>query len=174
MKAINQVLSALLALASSSVLIVSSSDVVRSCTLAEKPEPTGPYQAYSDDIKVAHTQLIFEFEDITPSDEVGSILDYLKERNAKATFFMHTDRITNETKTTLQRMVNFLYANNTYIEQQITCADVDFKGAIGFVPSLYAPSFGALDIRGQKLLKKNGKTTVESLVFIPHKIQQQK
>ena len=106
MKAINQVLSALLALASSSVLIVSSSDVVRSCTLAEKPEPTGPYQAYSDDIKVAHTQLIFEFEDITPSDEVGSILDYLKERNAKATFFMHTDRITNETKTTLQRMVD--------------------------------------------------------------------
>jgi len=173
MNIFNLALSALLA--SSSVLIVSSSDVVHSCNLAEKPEPTGPYQAYSGDTKVAHTHIIFE--DITPADEVESILNTLKARNTKASFFMHTDKIDDETKPLLQRMVdeghtigskgqssnpqvNFLYANNTYIEQQITGADSDFKEAIGFVPSLYAPSFGALDSRGQKILNKNGKTTV--------------
>ena len=171
MKAFNLVLSALLT--SSSVPIVSSSDVVYSCTLAEKPEPTGPYEAYSGDTKVAHAHLLFE--DITDTDEVNSILDYLMERNTKATFFTHTDILTDDIKPTLQRIVdeghsigskgqnpqvNYLYANNTYIEQQITGADAVFKEAIGFIPSLFAPSYGALDSRGQKILKKNGKTTV--------------
>eukprot|EP00984_Skeletonema_dohrnii_P006559 scaffold2351_cov84-Skeletonema_dohrnii-CCMP3373.AAC.19 len=170
MNVINLALSALLASSS-----VHASDVIHSCNLAEKPEPTGPYQAYSGDTKVAHTHIIFG--DITPADEVESILNTLKARNTKASFFMHTDKIDDETKPLLQRMVdeghtigstgqssnpqvNFLYANNTYIEQQITGADSDFKEAIGFVPSLYAPSFGALDSRGQQMLNNNGKTTV--------------
>lgn len=172
MKVSNLALSALLAL--SSVLIVSSSDVINTCTLAEKPEPTGPYQAYSGDTKVAHAHIIFG--DISP-DETESILNTLKTRDTKATFFTHSDRITNETKPLVQRMIDeghtigsmgqssnpqidFLYANNTFIEQQITNADAEFLDAIGFAPTLYMPSFGALDSRGQKILKENGKTTV--------------
>jgi peptidoglycan/xylan/chitin deacetylase (PgdA/CDA1 family) len=173
MKVFNQALSALLA--SSSVLIASSSDVVNTCTLVDKPEPTGPYQAYSGDTKVAHAHIIFG--DISP-DETGLILDTLAKRNTKATFFTHSDRINDETKPLLQRMIDeghtigsmgqssnpqidFLYANNTFIEQQITGADADFEKAIGFAPTLYMPSMGALDSRGQKILNDNGKTTVK-------------
>ena len=102
------------------------------------------------------------------------ILDLLKEKNTKATFFIHTDKITDENRPTLQRVIdeghtvgskgmaqiNYLYANNTYIESQVAGADAVFKDLIGYVPDIFQPSSRALDTRGQKILKDNGKTIV--------------
>ena len=36
-------------------------------------------------------------------DSTPDILDLLKEKNTKATFFIHTDKITDENRPTLQR-----------------------------------------------------------------------
>lgn len=172
MKAFALSLSALLA--STSVLVESSAEVINTCTLVDKPEPTGPYEQYTGYTKAAHAHIIFQ----GMSDETEQILDILQSRNnTKVTFFMHSDQITAEKKPLVQRMINeghtigsmgvssnpqidFLYANNTLIEEQIIGADAQFKETIGFVPNLFLPSFGGLDRRSMMILEQNGKTTV--------------
>ena len=45
-------------------------DIINKCNLANKPERTGPYEAYSGDTKVARAHIIFR--DIAPgsTDEI--------------------------------------------------------------------------------------------------------
>ena len=87
---------------SNDVHAVSSSGVVNTCNLVDKPQPTGPYQPYSGDTKAARTHIIFGN---IPDNEQEQILDILKKRNTTATFFTHTDAITDETLPVLKRIV---------------------------------------------------------------------
>jgi len=159
-------------LASSAGVLVESSDIVNTCVLVDKPEPTGPYEIYSGKTDWSYAHLIFG--DIDDNDTAMAVLDVLKEKNTKASFFLHTDHINDENRPALQRIladghiigssgverIDFLYANNTYIEQQIVDADDIFKEMIGYAPDLFFPTNGALNRRGQQILQDNGKTTV--------------
>ena len=42
--------------------------------------------------------------------------------------------------------VDFLYANNSYIEEQIVSADEQFEKVLGYAPRLFLPLFGAFRI----------------------------
>ena len=76
------------------MLTRNTDDVINKCNLANKPERTGPYVAYSGDTKVAPAHIIFG--DIAPGT-TDDILDILKGRNhTKATFFAHGDTIVSE------------------------------------------------------------------------------
>jgi hypothetical protein len=155
-------------LASSNVHQVTSSKIVNTCKLVDKKQPTGPY---TGETKAAHAHLMFR-------DMDQKVLDVLKSfNNTKATFVIHSDKITDETLPLLQNIVadghtiasngqssnpqiNFLYANETLIEQQIMGADEDFKKAIGYAPNLYMPSFGAMDTRAHHILDAHDKQTI--------------
>jgi peptidoglycan/xylan/chitin deacetylase (PgdA/CDA1 family) len=73
---------------------------------------------------------------------------------------MFSSHSTTRRRRSLFTVINFLYANETLIEQQITGADEDFKKAIGYAPNLYMPSFGAMDIRAHQILDAHGKQTI--------------
>lgn len=164
-------------LASSIGVLVESSpggsdNFVNTCVLVDKPEPTGPYEIYSGKIDWSYAHLIFR--DIDDNDTAMAVLDVLEEKNTKASFFLHTDYINDENRPALERIladghtigssgverIDFLYANNTYIEQQIVDADGIFKEVIGYAPDLFLPTNGALDRRGQQILQDHGKTTI--------------
>ena len=56
--------------------------------------------------------------------------------------------------------VDFLYANNSYIEEQIVSADEQFEKVLGQAPRLFLPSFGALDALSYNILSQQGKAVV--------------
>ena len=75
-------------------------NIIHTCTLIEKSEPTGPYEPYTPmvDGRVAgprgHVHIIFGDVNM---DETPGILDILKEKeNTKVTFFTHTDKMDKE------------------------------------------------------------------------------
>jgi peptidoglycan/xylan/chitin deacetylase (PgdA/CDA1 family) len=171
MKVFAVALSTLLASSNVNQVTSSKSEIVNTCKLVDKKQPTGPYAPYTGETKAAHAHLMFR-------DMDQKVLDVLKSfNNTKATFVIHSDKITDETLPLLQNIVadghtiasngqssnpqiNFLYANETLIEQQITGADEDFKKAIGYAPNLYMPSFGAMDTRAHQILDAHDKQTI--------------
>ena len=78
----------------------SPGDIIHSCTLIEKSEPTGPYEPYTPmvdgrvDGPRGHVHIIFGDVNM---DETPGILDILQEKeNTKVTFFTHTDKMDKE------------------------------------------------------------------------------
>lgn len=97
---------------------------------------------------------------------VSTLQQYLKKRTSHVFFFSIKTIYTSQGHTIGSKgassdpQINFLYANNTYIIDEVSKADAAFKEYLGFVPTLYQPSFGALDTRGYEILKHMGKTIV--------------
>ena len=176
MKVFAVALSTLLASSNVNQVTSSKSEIVNTCKLVDKKQPTGPYAPYTGETKAAHAHLTFRGD--MDQKAYQKVLDVLKSfNNTKATFVILSDQITDETLPLLQNIVadghtiasngqssqpqiNFLYANETLIEQQITGADEDFKKAIGYAPNLYMPSFGAMDTRAHQILDAHGKQTI--------------
>ena len=71
-------------LASSVGAFVESSDIVNTCVLVDKPEPTGSYEIYSGKTDWSYAHLIFR--DIDDNDTAMAVLDVLEEKDTKASF----------------------------------------------------------------------------------------
>ena len=83
-----------------------SSDIVNTCVLVDKPEP-GPYEIYSGKTDWSYAHLIFG--DIDDNDTAMAVLDVLKEKNTKASFFLHTDHINDENRPALEDFSRWTY-----------------------------------------------------------------
>lgn len=78
-------------------------ELIYSCAPAEK-EWDGPYTPWDGNTKNAHSHLTFDDGPVV--GDTDAILDALKEYDIKATFFLKTADITDETRYLVERMMD--------------------------------------------------------------------
>merc|ERR1712176_1480843 len=132
----------------------------------------GEYTPWAGKTKHAHAHLTFDDGPIIGDTDV--ILDVLKEYNTSATFFINTDKMTEETRYLVDRMIdeghtigshttshrNLQYGNDTVLEEEIVHAHDFFLDYLGYHPKIFRPPFGGMDHRSHMLLEELGYTTI--------------
>jgi len=140
-------------------------ELVYSCALPDN-EYEGPYDQYSGNTKIGLVHLTFSGGPWMPETEI--ILNVLKEYNTKATFFLLTDKINDDTQPLVDRMINeghsigsfgqsykdLLYANMTTIEYEIAGADAKFRD-LGIKPVAFRAPYGGIDNRVRRVAADN-------------------
>lgn len=147
-------------------------EIIYSCAVNEK-EWDGPYTPWAGNTKHAHAHLTFDDGPIVNSTD--TILDVLKEYDTKATFFLQTNNMNEDTRYLVDRIIdeghmigshtsthrNLQYGNDTVLEEEIVHAHEFFNEYLGFQPKIFRPPFGGIDHRSHMLLEELGYTIVQ-------------
>lgn len=146
-------------------------EIIYSCAVKEK-EWEGAYTPWAGNTKHAHAHLTFDDGPFVGDTDI--VLDVLKEYDTKATFFLRTDNMNEETRYLVDRMIdeghmigghtsthrNLQYGNETVLEEEIVHAHHFFKDYLGFQPTIFRPPYGGIDHRSHMLLEQLGYTII--------------
>ncbi len=134
----------------------------------KEKEWEGEYTPWAGNTKHAHAHLTFDDGPIV--GDTDTILDILKEYDTKATFFIQTNKINDETDYLVTRMIdeghmigshttshrNLQYMNETLLMEEIVEAHHFFANKFGEPLKLFRPPFGGIDHRSHKMLEDLG------------------
>ncbi|OMF24429.1 hypothetical protein BK133_22940 [Paenibacillus sp. FSL H8-0548] len=134
----------------------------------DKPDQQAEEQPSKNDKLIALT-----FDDGPDKRYTTDILDILKEKGVKATFFVVGQQVTKNPEV-LQRIVDEGHAigNHTYnhkdlskltkqqIIEEVKTGDAVIKKAVGFTPSMFRAPYGAVSDTLKDLLKANNRKLV--------------
>lgn len=150
--------------------IVDNDDAIANGNTTTPPKENGknPEQGEDQSMKIAIT-----FDDGPDLKYTPKILDILKEKNVKASFFVVGIQV-NKYPEVLQRIEkeghfvgNHSYTHRSFtkltsdeLKEEINSTDSKIEAAIGYVPEIVRPPYGAVNDDVKDILKSMGKETI--------------
>jgi|GEM_PF-1156454 len=130
-------------------------------------------QQPSPDSNIEHKHIALTFDDGPDLKYTPQVLDILKEKNVKATFFIVGIQI-NKYPEVVQRMVDegHLIANHTYhhpnlnslnkteILEELDTTDALIESIVGFKPTIVRPPYGAMNNTVKNVIEESGRSVV--------------